>query len=131
MLKKEQEIDDVLKDKQGLLQQIEDLKKEVNDNTKESLQIMDIKLKYEGELEKRDTWINSYSADIIKLKEEMRLKDQAIQALSETLIDKGDENQRLLEMVSQFKNHLLTSSFYNQKYYAQKITNGKEEDVTL
>ena len=36
---------------------------------------MDLKLKYGGELEKRDTWINSYSADIIKLKEEMRLKD--------------------------------------------------------
>ena len=36
---------------------------------------MDIRLKYEGELEKRDSWINSYSSDIIKIKEEMRLKD--------------------------------------------------------
>ena len=53
---------------------------------------MDMELKYKGELEKRDDWINLYSSDIIKLKEEMRLKDQAIQALSETLIEKGNEN---------------------------------------
>lgn len=73
--KKDDEIYDlngVIKD---LKSEIEHLKREVNDNTKESLQIMDLKLKYEGEIEKRDQDIIHFSGDIIKLREEMRLKD--------------------------------------------------------
>lgn len=51
-----------------------------------------MKLKYEENLEKQETWIHQLSEDIIKIKDEMRGKDLAIQALTNTLLDKGDEN---------------------------------------
>ena len=62
---------------------------------------------------------------------EIKGKDQAIKALSQTILDKGDENQKLLEMVSQFKNQLLNSDFYNQKYAVQRLDRGKPEDMTV
>jgi hypothetical protein len=71
------------------------------------------------------------SEDIIKIKDEMRGKDLAIAALSSTLLEKGEENRKSSEMMIEFKNHLLTSDFYNQKFAAMKIDKDKRSDVTV
>ena len=66
-----------------------------------------------------------------KLKDYIRGKDQAIKALSETLLQKGEENQRLSEAVNEIKNHHLTNSVLGQKFSAQKIGTLKYDDVTF
>ena len=43
-------------------------------------------------MEKKEKWNHQYQEDISRLKDEISGKDLAIQALSNTLIDKGDEN---------------------------------------
>ena len=73
----------------------------------------DERLSLEGELEKKENWIHQLQEDVVKMKDETRGKDLAIQALSQTLIEKGEENQKMSEMVSQIKNHLLTTDTYN------------------
>jgi hypothetical protein len=67
----------------------------------------------------------------MRLKDEIMGKDMAIAALSETLIEKGDENMMLSEMVSQFKNHLLSSKELNEKFAVQRVGSLKYEEVTV
>lgn len=43
-------------------------------------------------LDKKETWNHQYEEDIVRLKDEILGKDMAIQALSSTLIEKGEEN---------------------------------------
>lgn len=51
-----------------------------------------------------------------KYRDEIRGKDEAIKALSMTLIEKGKENQRLTEMVVEIKNHHLMTQILGQKF---------------
>jgi mannitol/fructose-specific phosphotransferase system IIA component len=52
--------------------------------------------------------------DNIKLRDTIKGKDDAIHALSLTLIEKGEHNKRLLEKMSEMKNHQLKHHFLNQ-----------------
>ena len=90
-------------------QKLQDLRKEMDAANSQSNTMMDVRLKYESELEKREK-INSDLWDTIKrLEEGNKGKDEALLALSETLYEKGEENKRLAEMISEFKNqHLIT-----------------------
>ena len=45
----------------------------------------------------------------MKFKDDCKGKDLAIQALSDTLMQKGEENQRFMEMVNEIKNHHLVT----------------------
>lgn len=47
---------------------------------------------------------------LLKQKDDIKGKDQAIQALSFTLLEKGEENQRLSETVNEIKNHHLSTT---------------------
>ncbi len=44
---------------------------------------------------------------MVKYRDEIKGKDEAIKALSMTLIEKGKENERLTEMLVEIKNHHL------------------------
>jgi len=51
--------------------------------------MIDLRLKYEGQIDQRDNQIHRLEEDLAKLKDEVKGKDEAIKALSMTLIDKG------------------------------------------
>ena len=74
---------------------------------------MNEKLKQEADIEKKDHWNCLYQEDINKLKDDINGKNLAIEALSQTLLDKGDENQKLSEMIGQLKNHLLHTKTFD------------------
>lgn len=52
------------------------------------------------------------------MKDEIKGKDMAIRALSETLLKKGEENANLSEQVNEIKNHHLLNSIVGQKFAA-------------
>ncbi len=79
---------------------------------------MDVKLEFEAMLDKKDQLIHDLMEQLVKLKDDIRGKDQAIQALSETLLDKGLENQKLSEAVNEIKNHHLATTILGQKFAA-------------
>ena len=83
---------------------IEELKKDLDKATHESLKAVDIQLKHESELDKKDEIIHSLQEEIMKLKDEIMGKNSAIEALSQTLVDKADENKKLAESLSLLKN---------------------------
>lgn len=79
---------------------------------------MDVKLEFEGLLDKKDQLVHELQEQVEKLKDDIRGKDQAIQALSETLLEKGLENQKLSEAVNEIKNHHLATTILGQKFSA-------------
>ena len=81
--------DDKIKDLEG---QIQRYKKELAETQLENCKHLDQKLEFEQTIEKQQKWLNLNNEDLVRLKDELRGKDLAIQALSSTLIDKGDEN---------------------------------------
>ena len=58
----------------------------------EKSELLDEKLRLEENIEKKEHWNNQYKEDINKMKDDLYGKNQAIDALSKTLLDKGDEN---------------------------------------
>ena len=47
-------------------------------------------------------------------------KDEAIKALTMTLLEKGEHNMRLSEKLAEIKNHQLETRFLNQWYLVTK-----------
>ncbi len=66
-----------------------------------------MRLEFEAVIDRKDTEIHSFKEEVVKLRDEIKGKDEAIKALSLTLIERGKENQRLTEMVVEIKNHHL------------------------
>lgn len=64
-----------------------------------------MRLDFEAKIDRKDAEIHSYKEEVIKQRDEIKGKDEAIKALSMTLIEKGKENQKLSEMVLEIKNH--------------------------
>jgi hypothetical protein len=75
-----------------------------------------VQLEFEARIDKKETEIHSLKEEVVKYKDEIRGKDEAIKALSMTLIEKGKENQRLTEMVVEIKNHHLMTQILGQKF---------------
>jgi hypothetical protein len=67
--------------------------------------MVDVKLAFESRLDKKEADIHHLREEVVKQRDEIRGKDEAIKALSLTLLDKGKENQRLSEMIIEIKNH--------------------------
>lgn len=79
----------------------------LQDESSKKNAVTDVKLEYEAKIDKKETEIHCLKEEVVKYKDEIRGKDEAIKALSLTLLDKGKENQRLTEMVVEIKNHHL------------------------
>ena len=45
------------------------------------------------------------------MEDEIRGKDEAIKALSDTLIEKGTKNMELVEKITEMKNHQMTTHY--------------------
>ena len=83
----------------ALQKQIEGLKAQVADESRVTNQMMDMRLEFEGKLDKKDAQIHSLKEEVVKYRDEVKGKDEAIKALTLTLLEKGKDNQRLQEMV--------------------------------
>lgn len=120
LLKKDEEISQILKVKATEICNLNKLMAEMKANhsttEQENLIMIDLKLKYDAQIEKRDEMIHSLLEEVNKVKDEKVGKDMCLQALTETLLSKGKENQKLSEMINEIKNHHLTNLFLNQKY---------------
>lgn len=51
--------------------------------------MVDLRLKFEAKIDKKEAEIHRLEEDIIKHRDEIKGKDEAIKALSMTLIEKG------------------------------------------
>lgn len=103
--------------------------KEMELSNQHNNQLTDLRLEFEAKIDKKDKEIHELMEILLKLKDDCKGKDQAISALSLTLLEKGEENQRLSEAVNEIKNHHLTTSVLGQKFAAQKIGTIKYDDV--
>jgi len=71
------------------------------------------------------------------LREKLAGKDQAIQALSQSLMLKAKEHEKMSEMVSNFKNKLIYENCFHMTYGARKQKTGvislkaQFEEVTI
>ena len=83
------------------------MRRQLQDESSRKNAATDIRLEYEAKIDKKDTEIHSLKEDVVKYRDEIRGKDEAIKALSLTLLEKGKENQRLTEMIVEIKNHHL------------------------
>ncbi len=51
-----------------------------------------MRLEFEAAIDRKDTEIHSLKEEVVKLRDEIKGKDEAIKALSLTLIERGKEN---------------------------------------
>ncbi len=100
--------------------EIEEVKKTLTQENKQNNILTDMKLEWEAVVDRKDTQIHQFKEEVVKLRDEIKGKDEAIKALSMTLIEKGKENQRLTEMVVEIKNHHLMTQILGQKFYVQR-----------
>ena len=84
---------------------MEELARQLSDESLHKNKITDVQLEFEARIDKKEVQIHSLKEEVVKYRDEIRGKDEAIKALSMTLIEKGKENQRLTEMVVEIKNH--------------------------
>jgi len=69
--------------------------------------MVDLKLDFEAKLDRKDGEIHRLKEEVVKQRDEIRGKDEAIKALTMTLLEKGKANQKLSEMIIEIKNHQL------------------------
>ena len=84
---------------------IEEVKRKLNDESSQSNKLVDLRLDFEAKIDKRDLDIHRLKEEVVKQKDEINGKDEAIKALTMTLLEKGKDNQKLSEMIIEIKNH--------------------------
>jgi predicted RNase H-like nuclease (RuvC/YqgF family) len=90
---------------------------------------MDLRMDFGAQLDKRDADIHRLTEDVVRQRDEIRGKDEAIKALSMTLLEKGKDNQKLAEMVLEIKNHQLETQVLGQKFLVTRPGIVKNEDL--
>lgn len=105
------------------------MRKQLQDESSKRNAVTDVRLEYEAKIDKKETEIHSLKEEVVKYRDEIRGKDEAIKALSLTLLDKGKENQRLTEMIVEIKNHHLMTQILGQKFLVQRHGTIKNEDL--
>ena len=89
------------------------MKLELSKQGQDSNELTDLRLQFEGRLDRKEVEMHSMRDELSRLRDEVRGKDQAIGALSDTLIEKGETNRRLTEKLAEVKNHQLATHFLN------------------
>ena len=84
---------------------IEEVKRKLNDESSQNNKLVDLRLDFEAKIDKRDLDIHRLKEEVVKQKDEIKGKDEAIKALTMTLLEKGKDNQKLSEMIIEIKNH--------------------------
>lgn len=82
LLKRKQEIE-------SLIAEMSQVKRNLNDESRENNKMVDMKLDFEAKLDRKEGDIHHLKEEVVKQRDEIRGKDEAIKALSMTLLDKG------------------------------------------
>ncbi|CDW87673.1 UNKNOWN [Stylonychia lemnae] len=112
-------------------EKIQQIIKEMDETNMQNNKMIDLKLEFEAKIDRKDKDIGELMEILHKLKDDIKGKDQAISALSQTLMEKGDENRQLSEAVNEIKNHHLSTSILGKKFAGQKIGTIKLDEVTF
>ena len=75
---------------------------------------------FEASLDKRHDNEKFLKEDIISLQEQVKGKDQAIEALSCSLMEKAKEHEQMSEMFSHFKSKLIQENCFHVTYGAKR-----------
>ena len=65
------------------------VKRHLNDESRENNKMVDMRLDFEAKLDRKEGDIHHLKEEVVKQRDEIRGKDEAIKALSMTLLDKG------------------------------------------
>lgn len=71
----------------------------------------DMKLHNDSLIDKKDKLLADKIDQSARMEDEIRGKDEAIKALSDTLIEKGTKNMELVEKITEMKNHSMTTHY--------------------
>lgn len=82
LLKRKQEIE-------SLIAEMSQVKRHLNDESRENNKMVDMRLDFEAKLDRKEGDIHHLKEEVVKQRDEIRGKDEAIKALSMTLLDKG------------------------------------------
>lgn len=99
-----------------------DLQARIDEAGKDSNKLIDLQLQFEGRLDKKEADIQGLREEIVRLRDSVQGKDDAIKALSQTLLEKGEHNRRLTEKLTEVKNHQLKNHFLNEWYVVSKTS---------
>jgi len=84
---------------------LEEVKRKLNDESSQNNKMVDLRLDFEAKIDKKEIEIHRLKEEVVKQRDEIRGKDEAIKALTMTLLEKGKDNQKLSEMIIEIKNH--------------------------
>jgi chromosome segregation ATPase len=133
--KREEDLKQVILERDEALerihQEMEELARQLRDESLHKNKITDVQLEFEARIDKKEVQIHSLKEEVVKYRDEIRGKDEAIKALSMTLIEKGKENQRLTEMVVEIKNHQLVTQILGQKFHVHKQGALRNEELVF
>lgn len=85
------------------------------------LELQDLKLDYQSKLENNEGKEHVLQEEIVKLDDQVKGKDMAIEQLSKQIITTSKENDRLHDMVNSFKQKLIIENCFHTNYAAQKV----------
>lgn len=101
------------------------------------MELKDEKLDFEASIDKRLDNQSNLAQEVAAMKEKLTGKDQAITALSKSLMDKAKEHEKMSEMINQFKNKLIYENAFHMTYGAKRLKTGvislkaQYEEVTI
>ena len=110
ILGKEDEIHGLFKVIEDHKLQIQELKATIDMMEGEQYGKVDERLDWEAKIDKKEQIIYNLQEEVVKLKDDLVGKAEAISALSLTLIEKAQDNAKLSEMVTEIKQHHINSS---------------------
>jgi len=119
--------------KQELQQQLTAKQLEIDELDQKLMNLKDERLDYEAKVDKRMDQESSSVVELAAVREQLSGKDQAIKALSGSLMQKAQEHEKMSEMVSQFKNKLIYENCFHTTYGVKRKMGilGKTEEFTI
>ena len=115
---RDQEIEERLTQIDELNKAIKKRDAEVSKLNKQILKHKDEKLDIETKLDSQDNTEHALRLEIVALQDQITGKDKAIKQLGETILSNGQENERLSEMVSVFKNRVIVENCFQVQFGA-------------
>lgn len=82
------------------------------------LKMKDDRMDFEARVDDSFSNERKLKEEVVSLQDKLKGKDQALAALSKSLMDKAMEHQKMSEMYNQFKNKILSENCFHVNYLA-------------
>ena len=84
---------------------IREVEKKIEEARTEGNRETDQKLCFQSVIDKKEESIVKLHDEIMRLRDDIRVKEDAVRDINLKLIEKGDKNQQLTEKLAEMKNH--------------------------